>query len=407
MGAAYMHSDWTRSDLTSLLTKIVTGLLLYSLTTWTIIGNIFVTIALFTNKKLKQGGMSNYLIGNLAISDLLLGLIVLPFSATLSTFNVWPFGVILCHFWLSIDVLCSTASIWGLLVISLDRFIATNHPILYMKHRNNVKLAVVYCTMSWFISITISLGPLLFISGPDPTNSTTTNYMTLKTSAVNHSFGEQTVSTAKFECVLFHTPSFVILSSIGSFYLPLALMTMLYMGVFYRIRQKSKQFNRNSSGTKKLQESTMLIKQQNQMKETCLLQKQLSEQADLDKLPKINDKVARVPPSLHKQRSGNGHQHNSSQNSEARVTKKLAIIMGAFVACWLPFFIIYIIRSLLSDPNSIPDSVMSFFIWLGYFNSSLNPILYAILNENFRVAFKDIIFYIPDALSTVNVHENT
>jgi hypothetical protein len=101
--------------------KIFVGILLFSLTVWTIIGNIMVWIALFTNKQLKQGGMSNYLIGNLALSDLLLGITVLPFSASVSTLNYWVFGKYLCDVWLSFDVLCSTASIWGLLVIAIDR----------------------------------------------------------------------------------------------------------------------------------------------------------------------------------------------------------------------------------------------------------------------------------------------
>ena len=83
--------------------------------------------------------------------------------------------------------------------------------------------------------------------------------------------------------------------------------------------------------------------------------------------------------------------NRSISNSEARVTKTLAIIMFCFVACWLPFFSIYIVRSQLEDTESIPGVVLDIFIWLGYFNSALNPILYAILNRNFRIAFKDIL----------------
>lgn len=163
---------------------------------WTIIGNIFVIIAILTNKQLKQSGMSNFLIGNLAISDLLLGITVLPFSATLTTFKHWVFGKILCDIWLSIDVLCSTASIWSLLVISLDRYIATNHPILYRKQQQNgLRIVVLYCTMAWFISIVTSLAPLMYNSGEGQS-------------------GLKLIpnSTDQYECVLFQTPSFVIVS---------------------------------------------------------------------------------------------------------------------------------------------------------------------------------------------------
>lgn len=134
-----------------------------------------------------------------------------------------------------------------------------------------------------------------------------------------------------------------------SFYLPLVLMFTLYAGVFFRIRQKSKLLNKSSN---------------------------------------------RPAKAASKSSSASSHSRSaaaSHHNTEARITKTLAIIMGVFVACWLPFFIIYICRSQLSNPESIPGLVMDMFIWLGYFNSALNPVLYAILNANFRTAFQDIL----------------
>lgn len=176
-------------------------------------------------------------------------------------------GKILCDLWLSIDVLCSTASIWALLVISLDRYIATNHPIRYRKQKNSIKTAIIYCTVSWLISIIISLGPLFFISsdGSDepPSSSSSsspnggsggsqlnmnngnssriTSTMSPSTSHSSKKSGLRKIeNSTEFECVLFQTPSFVILSSLGSFYLPLLLMIGLYTGVFLKIRQQSK-----------------------------------------------------------------------------------------------------------------------------------------------------------------------
>lgn len=94
------------------VTTLSVGLMLFSVTLWTIVANISVIVAFLLDKHLREGGISNYLILNLAISDLLLGLAVLPFSATYSTLGLWFFGEVLCEFWLIIDVLCSTASIW-------------------------------------------------------------------------------------------------------------------------------------------------------------------------------------------------------------------------------------------------------------------------------------------------------
>lgn len=88
------------------------GIILFTITIWTVLGNILVILAFIIDKKIRQGGMSNYLIINLALSDLLLGIAVLPFSASYSTFDIWNFGKVFCEIWLVIDVLCSTASIW-------------------------------------------------------------------------------------------------------------------------------------------------------------------------------------------------------------------------------------------------------------------------------------------------------
>jgi len=181
--------------------KILTGLILYSLTLWTFMGNLFILIAVTTNKQLKQNGTSNMLIGNLALSDLLLSLTVMPLSATFITFKHWFFGQITCQIWMSFDVLCSTASIWGLLVIAMDRYKATNHPLKYRLEKNNSKFGIIYIGTAWTISITISLGSFLFHN----------NYSN--------------------QCVLFHMPIFVVSSSIVSFFLPLTFMVILYSKV--------------------------------------------------------------------------------------------------------------------------------------------------------------------------------
>lgn len=102
---------WSSSS-SSMFPSILIGIVLFTITIWTIIGNVLVIIAFITDKQIRQGGMSNYLIINLAFSDLLLGCAVLPFSASYSTFRIWYFGKVFCEMWLVIDVLCSTASIW-------------------------------------------------------------------------------------------------------------------------------------------------------------------------------------------------------------------------------------------------------------------------------------------------------
>ncbi|XP_061099203.1 trace amine-associated receptor 1-like [Conger conger] len=80
----------------------------------------------------------------------------------------------------------------------------------------------------------------------------------------------------------------------------------------------------------------------------------------------------------------------SSSNMERKATKTLAIVMGVFLSCWLPFFMCNLIDPMIN--YSIPPVLYDAFFWLGYFNSTSNPIVYAFFYSWFRKAFKMIIF---------------
>lgn len=77
---------------------------------------------------------------------------------------------------------------------------------------------------------------------------------------------------------------------------------------------------------------------------------------------------------------------------ERKASTTLGIIMSAFVICWLPFFVLALVRPFVAE-DAIPDAVSSVFLWLGYVNSLLNPIIYATLNRDFRKPFQEILFF--------------
>ena len=78
---------------------------------------------------------------------------------------------------------------------------------------------------------------------------------------------------------------------------------------------------------------------------------------------------------------------------ERKAAKTLAIITGAFVVCWLPFFVCATLMPLFPEyANEYFDKrMLSVFLWLGYFNSTLNPIIYTIFSPEFRQAFKRLL----------------
>lgn len=74
---------------------------------------------------------------------------------------------------------------------------------------------------------------------------------------------------------------------------------------------------------------------------------------------------------------------------ETKAAKTLAIIVGLFILCWLPFFTMYLVRAFCDQ--CIPPLLFSILFWLGYCNSAVNPMIYALFSKDFRFAFKRII----------------
>lgn len=76
----------------------------------------------------------------------------------------------------------------------------------------------------------------------------------------------------------------------------------------------------------------------------------------------------------------------SSLRRETKTAQTLSIVVGGFIACWLPFFIYYLLMPFL--PNEWKyEKLMAYLTWLGWFNSAINPFIYAFYSADFRLAF--------------------
>ena len=70
---------------------------------------------------------------------------------------------------------------------------------------------------------------------------------------------------------------------------------------------------------------------------------------------------------------------------------------GCFLFCWIPFFTCNILSAIsIKTSEDFLMSTMTIFMlttWLGYVNSTLNPVIYTLFNHEFRKAFKKMIFF--------------
>lgn len=108
-----------------------------------LIGNSMVVIVVAFNQQMRS--TTNLLIINLAIADLLFIIFCVPFTATDYVLPYWPFGDLWCKCVQYLIVVTAYASVYTLVLMSLDRFLAVVHPIasMYVRTEKNANTAIV------------------------------------------------------------------------------------------------------------------------------------------------------------------------------------------------------------------------------------------------------------------------
>ncbi|KAL4659762.1 D(1) dopamine receptor-like [Arapaima gigas] len=321
-------------------TRVLTGCFLSLLILTTLLGNTLVCAAVTKFRHLRSK-VTNFFVISLAISDLLVAILVMPWKAATEIVGFWPFGSF-CNIWVAFDIMCSTASILNLCVISVDRYWAISSPFRY-ERKMTPKVAFVMISVAWTLSVLISFIPVQL----NWHKAQTTSY-----SDHNNTYG----LFLPDNCDSSLNRTYAISSSLISFYIPVAIMIVTYTQI-YRIAQK-------------------------QIRRILALE--------------------RAAESAKNRHSSMGNSFSMESESsfkmsfkrETKVLKTLSVIMGVFVCCWLPFFVLNCMvpfcEATLADRGAnfpcVSSTTFDVFVWFGWANSSLNPIIYA-FNVDFRKAF--------------------
>lgn len=159
----------------------------------------------------------------MAFADLIVGLLVMPFNSyyELSN-NAWYFGETWCDLWRSFDVFASTASIYSLVVIALDRHSAISDPINYHT-RWLVRHWSFFVTGIWICSALISFPAIFYWRLIRPTNLSSN------------------------ECNFTDDIYYLVFSSLISFYIPLPTMIFVYIRIY---KAATRQINALRTGQK-------------------------------------------------------------------------------------------------------------------------------------------------------------
>ncbi|KAF6332943.1 dopamine receptor D4 [Rhinolophus ferrumequinum] len=293
-------------------------------------GNTLVCVSVAAERALQTP--TNYFIVSLAAADLLLALLVLPlFVYSEVQGGVWLLSPGLCDALMAMDVMLCTASIFNLCAISVDRFVAVAVPLRYNSQSwGGRQLLLIGAT--WLLSAAVA-APLLC--------------------GLNDARGRDP-AVCRLE-----NRDYVVYSSLCSFFLPCPLMLLLYWATFRGLRRWEAARRTKLHGRAPRRPSG----------------------------PGPPPAEALAPPEATRAEHARRRRGVQITGQERKAMRVLPVVVGAFLVCWTPFFVVHVTGA-LCPACAVPPRLVSAVTWLGYVNSAINPVIYTAFNAEFRTVFR-------------------
>ncbi|XP_038579647.1 trace amine-associated receptor 13c-like [Micropterus salmoides] len=249
---------------------------------------------------------TNLLLLSLAVSDFLVGLLVMPFQI-LFTEPCWLLGDLVCVLYYFIPAITLCASVVNMVLISVDRYVAICYPLHYPTKitANRVQICVFLC---WGYSVFYSV-VLLYDNLKQP-------------GKFNSCYGECVINIIGAVDLVF------------TFIIPISAIIILYVRVFVVAVSQARAMHSNIRAIKLSRSATVTVKK-----------------------------------------------------SELKAARTLGVVVAVFLMCYCPFYCVSLsgFKLILGSSTEV---LMGFLV---FFNSCLNPVIYAFFYPWFRKSVKLIV----------------
>ncbi|KAK3607710.1 hypothetical protein CHS0354_016735 [Potamilus streckersoni] len=311
-----------------------------------IMGNLLTTIAFILDKSFHS--VYDFYIFHLAVTDLLIGTISMPFYAFYTISNlIWPLGRIFCKIYKVVDFTLCFESILIMLILSLDRLLLLAYGPFYTE-KETMRKARIKLGISWLISFII-YGPEIILW----------DFLT----------GKSDVESTQCEVEFHNNYLYIVITAIIEFLLPFVVLTSMNMIIYFKIRQRGRATNNSLS-----RRTNSVL---NSCQETNL--STVNEKPSTLHVPAAySSQLVRVNP---EQKS----KEQWTRGRDVKAARFLSVLVIAFFICWVPYTITTVIKSFCA--HCVNENLYQFFQWLLFAKSSINPFLYALNSFRYKRTF--------------------
>ncbi|XP_021702487.1 trissin receptor isoform X1 [Aedes aegypti] len=341
-------------------------------------GNLLVILVVTLSRRLRS--ITNFFLANLAVADLCVGVFCVMQNLTIYLIESWVFGDFLCKMYQFVHSLSYTASIFILVVICMERYFAIIHPITCKQILTSRRLRLVIVAV-WITSAVYSVPKFIFVR------------------TITNNLGDDQLETI---CIInrkaFNSELFDIINFALLYLLPLLVMTVLYSRIAIALWKSSRGLERHIA----LQNTTSSNYSNNFNRKPSSKYEKRAVGVTESQVSVESDKVVvttwRSQNSFH-QRHGTqltqvSHSSNNVLRARRGVIRMLMVVVLTFALCNLPFHARKMWQYWSTDYQGDSNfnalfTPLTFLVT--YFNSGVNPLLYAFLSRNFRKGMRELL----------------